>query len=53
MNDLNRFFTGHTKNLDGRVQFREGNNTSAADAINGATKILAVSVCSLLIVHSI
>jgi Ca2+-transporting ATPase len=52
VNDLNRFFTGHTKNLDGRVQFREG-NTSAADAINGATKILAVSVCSLLIIHSI
>ncbi|XP_061951139.1 calcium-transporting ATPase 8, plasma membrane-type-like isoform X1 [Populus nigra] len=43
-----RFFTGHTKNLDGRVQFREG-NTSAADAINGATKILAVSVATAVV----
>ncbi|KAH0461234.1 hypothetical protein IEQ34_008809 [Dendrobium chrysotoxum] len=37
------FFTGHTQNLDGSVQFVKG-HTSVKDAIDGAVKILTVAV---------
>lgn len=40
-----RFFTGHTKNPDGSIQFKPG-KTSANDAANGAIKILSNSVCA-------
>ncbi|KAG8647926.1 calcium-transporting ATPase 10, plasma membrane-type isoform X2 [Manihot esculenta] len=40
---LTRFFTGHTKNPDGSIQFKPG-KTSANDAANGAIKILSNSV---------
>ncbi|XP_058000286.1 calcium-transporting ATPase 8, plasma membrane-type [Hevea brasiliensis] len=40
---LIRFFTGHTKNPDGSVQFRRG-KTSADDAANGAIEIISNSV---------
>ncbi|KAF2306709.1 hypothetical protein GH714_020736 [Hevea brasiliensis] len=40
---LIRFFTGHTKNPDGTVQFRPG-KTSADDAANGAIEIMSNSV---------
>ncbi|KAH0461984.1 hypothetical protein IEQ34_009559 [Dendrobium chrysotoxum] len=38
-----RLFIGHTKNLNGSVQFVKG-HTSVKDAINGAVKILTVAV---------
>ncbi|KAK8937866.1 Calcium-transporting ATPase 9, plasma membrane-type [Platanthera guangdongensis] len=41
---LVRYFTGHTKNSNGRVQFNKG-QTSVKDAIDGAIKILTVAVC--------
>ncbi|KAL2533398.1 Calcium-transporting ATPase 8 [Abeliophyllum distichum] len=38
-----RFFTGHTKNPDGRVQFQAG-KTGVGDAIDGFIKIFTVAV---------
>ncbi|KAF2306698.1 hypothetical protein GH714_020628 [Hevea brasiliensis] len=40
---LIRFFTGHTKNPDGSIQFKRG-KTSANDAANGTIKIISNSV---------
>lgn len=38
-----RFFSGHTKNPDGTVQFKAG-RTRVGDAIDGAIKIFTVAV---------
>ncbi|PKU78352.1 calcium-transporting ATPase 5, plasma membrane-type-like [Dendrobium catenatum] len=43
-----RFFTGHTKNPNGSVQFVKG-HTSVKDAINGAVKILTVAVTIVVV----
>ncbi|KAK3434030.1 hypothetical protein EUGRSUZ_D01503 [Eucalyptus grandis] len=40
---LARFFTGHTKNPDGTVQFKAG-QTSVSNAVDGAIKIVIVAV---------
>ena len=42
--ELFRYFTGHTKNPDGSVQFIKG-QTGTKTAINGVIKILTVAVC--------
>ena len=44
---LSRYFSGHTKNPDGNVQFKSG-NTKVSDAIDGAIKIVTVAVCALI-----
>lgn len=41
---LSRFFTGHTKDPDGTVQFTAG-KTKVGDAIDGFVKIFTVAVC--------
>ncbi|KAH0468631.1 hypothetical protein IEQ34_001863 [Dendrobium chrysotoxum] len=43
-----RFFTGHTKNFDGSVQFVKG-HTSVKDAVDGAVKILTVAVTIMVV----
>ncbi|KAH0468629.1 hypothetical protein IEQ34_001861 [Dendrobium chrysotoxum] len=42
------FFTGHTKNFDGSVQFVKG-HTSVKDAVDGAVKILTVAVTIMVV----
>lgn len=41
-----RYFSGHTRNPDGSVQFTAG-KTKVGDAINGTIKIVTVAVCAL------
>ena len=41
-----RYFSGHTKNPDGSVQFRAG-KTKLSTAIDGAIKIVTVAVRAL------
>ncbi|KAL2553919.1 Calcium-transporting ATPase 10 [Forsythia ovata] len=43
-----RFFTGHTKNPDGRVQFQAG-KTGVSDAIDGFIKIFTVAVTIVVV----
>lgn len=43
---MNRFFTGHTYNPDGTVQFKAG-KTRVGKAVDGAIKIFTVAVCAL------
>ncbi|KAG0463170.1 hypothetical protein HPP92_021646 [Vanilla planifolia] len=43
-----RYFTGHTKNPDGTVQFIKG-QTSVKNAIDGAVKILTVAVTIVVV----
>ncbi|KAJ4953742.1 hypothetical protein NE237_030574 [Protea cynaroides] len=45
---LARFFTGHTKNTDGSVQFIRG-KTSLSKAIDGAVQIIAVAVTIVVV----
>ncbi|KAK4762027.1 hypothetical protein SAY87_029911 [Trapa incisa] len=45
---LIRYFTGHTKNSDGTVQFKAG-TTSLSDAIDGAIKIVTVAVTIVVV----
>ncbi|KAG1331943.1 Calcium-transporting ATPase 5, plasma membrane-type [Cocos nucifera] len=45
---LARYFTGHTKNPDGTVQFIRG-QTGVRDALNGAIKILTVAVTIVVV----
>ncbi|KAA8535833.1 hypothetical protein F0562_030847 [Nyssa sinensis] len=45
---LIRFFTGHTKNPDGSVQFTAG-KTKFGDTIDGAIKIMAVAVTIVVV----
>ncbi|KAK4754923.1 hypothetical protein SAY87_008680 [Trapa incisa] len=45
---LIRYFTGHTKNSDGTVQFRAG-KTSLGDAVDGAIKIVTVAVTIVVV----
>lgn len=42
-----RYFSGHTKNPDGSLQFKAG-KTKVGDAIDGAIKIVTVAVCALI-----
>ncbi|KAH0468634.1 hypothetical protein IEQ34_001866 [Dendrobium chrysotoxum] len=44
--DEDKFFTGHTKNFDGSVQFVKG-HTSVKYIVDGAIKILTVASCLL------
>ncbi|KAG8376409.1 hypothetical protein BUALT_Bualt09G0060500 [Buddleja alternifolia] len=43
-----RFFTGHTRNADGSIQFRAG-RTSIRDAIDGFVKIFTVAVTIVVV----
>lgn len=43
-----RFFTGHTKDPDGTVQFTPG-RTKVGDAIDGFVKIFTVAVCIVFV----
>ncbi|GAY37277.1 hypothetical protein CUMW_027810 [Citrus unshiu] len=45
---LARFFTGHTKNADGSIQFRAG-KTKVSHAVDGAIKILTVAVTIVVV----
>ncbi|XP_039154923.1 calcium-transporting ATPase 10, plasma membrane-type-like [Eucalyptus grandis] len=45
---LARFFTGHTKNPDGTVQFKAG-KTSVSDAVDGVIKIITVAVTIVVV----
>ncbi|KAJ6673157.1 CALCIUM-TRANSPORTING ATPASE [Salix viminalis] len=45
---LVRYFTGHTKNLDGSPQFKAG-KTKPSTAVNGAVKILTVAVTIVVV----
>ncbi|XP_029121603.1 calcium-transporting ATPase 5, plasma membrane-type [Elaeis guineensis] len=45
---LARYFTGHTKNPDGTVQFIRG-QTGVRDALNGAIKILTIAVTIVVV----
>lgn len=45
---LARFFTGHTKTADGRIQFIAG-KTKVSDAVDGAIKILTVAVTIVVV----
>lgn len=45
---LVRYFTGHSQNSDGSVQFVKG-QTSVKDAIDGAVKILTVAVTIVVV----
>lgn len=45
---LARYFTGHTKNADGTVQFTAG-HTKVGDAVDGAVKILTVAVTIVVV----
>lgn len=42
-----RYFSGHTRNPDGSVQFIAG-KTKVGDAIDGVIKIFTVAVCALI-----
>jgi Ca2+-transporting ATPase len=42
--DVCRYFTGHTKNPDGSVQFQAG-KTKVSDVVDDAVKIVTVAVC--------
>ena len=44
---VSRYFSGHTKNPDGSVQFTAG-KTKVGDAIDGAIKIITVAVCAMI-----
>ncbi|KAH1232140.1 Calcium-transporting ATPase 8, plasma membrane-type [Glycine max] len=48
---LARYFSGHTKNPDGSVQFTAG-KTKVDDAIDGAIKIITVAVCAMIITRA-
>lgn len=41
--NVRRYFTGHSKNADGTVQFVKG-RTSVSDAVDGVIKIVTVAV---------
>ena len=43
-----RYFSGHTRNPDGSVQFIVG-KTKVGDAIDGVIKIFTVTVCALIL----
>nr|GMC94645.1 calcium-transporting ATPase 10, plasma membrane-type-like isoform X1 [Ipomoea batatas] len=43
-----RFFTGHTKNPDGTIQFKAG-RTRVGDAVDGAIKIFTVAVTIVVV----
>ncbi|KAH9805643.1 calcium-transporting ATPase 8 plasma membrane-type [Citrus sinensis] len=45
---LARFFTGHTKNAYGTIQFKAG-KTKVSDAVDGAIKILTVAVTIVVV----
>ncbi|KAI3416718.1 Calcium-transporting ATPase [Psidium guajava] len=45
---LARYFTGHTTNSDGTVQFKAG-KTSVSDAVDGAIKIITVAVTIVVV----
>ncbi|KAH1053354.1 hypothetical protein GYH30_022577 [Glycine max] len=45
---LARYFSGHTKNPDGSVQFTTG-KTKVGDAIDGAIKIITVVVTIVVV----
>ncbi|CAH9102501.1 unnamed protein product [Cuscuta epithymum] len=45
---LIRFFTGHTKNPDGSVQFQAG-KTKVSAAVNGAIKIFTIAVTIVVV----
>ncbi|CAL0327895.1 unnamed protein product [Lupinus luteus] len=45
---LARYFSGHTKNPDGSVQFKAG-KTKVGDAIDGAIKIVTVAVTIVVV----
>nr|XP_043624987.1 calcium-transporting ATPase 10, plasma membrane-type-like [Erigeron canadensis]XP_043624988.1 calcium-transporting ATPase 10, plasma membrane-type-like [Erigeron canadensis] len=45
---LVRYFTGHSKNTDGSVQFTAG-KTSLSDAVDGAIKIFTVAVTIVVV----
>ncbi|KAK9097470.1 hypothetical protein Sjap_022967 [Stephania japonica] len=45
---LIRFFTGHSKDPNGNVQFRKG-TTSVGDAVDGAIKIITVAVTIVVV----
>ncbi|XP_077222267.1 calcium-transporting ATPase 5, plasma membrane-type-like isoform X2 [Tasmannia lanceolata] len=45
---LARYFTGHTKNTDGTVQFK-GGKTSLSTAVNGFIKILTIAVTIVVV----
>lgn len=44
---MHRYFSGHTKNADGSVQFIAG-KTRVGDAIDGVIKIFTIAVCELI-----
>ena len=48
---VSRYFSGHTKNPDGSVQFTTG-KTKVGDAIDGAIKIITVAVCAMIITRA-
>lgn len=48
---LGRYFTGHTKDSDGKIEFTAG-KTSIGDAVDGAIKIFTVAVCNFSILSS-
>ncbi|XP_074566991.1 calcium-transporting ATPase 5, plasma membrane-type-like [Curcuma longa] len=45
---MSRYFTGHTKNPDGTIQFVKG-QTSASAAFDGAVKILTIAVTIVVV----
>ncbi|KAF1859217.1 hypothetical protein Lal_00009801 [Lupinus albus] len=45
---LGRFFSGHTKDLDGNVQFVAG-KTSISDAVDGVIKIFTIAVTIVVV----
>ncbi|KAJ6731972.1 CATION TRANSPORTING ATPASE [Salix purpurea] len=45
---LARYFTGHSKNLDGSPQFKAG-KTKPSTAVNGAVKILTIAVTIVVV----
>ncbi|KAA8541543.1 hypothetical protein F0562_022695 [Nyssa sinensis] len=45
---LSRYFTGHTKNSDGSVQFVRG-KTSIGDAVDSAVKIVTIAVTIVVV----
>ncbi|XP_061339583.1 calcium-transporting ATPase 9, plasma membrane-type-like [Gastrolobium bilobum] len=45
---LGRFFSGHTKDLDGKVQFVAG-TTSISDAVDGVIKIFTIAVTIVVV----
>ena len=45
---LGRYFSGHTKDLDGKVQFVSG-ETSISDAVDGVIKIFTIAVTIVVV----